>query len=90
LDSPLQLSPVTADVGEAKEWLEAFKASGVEGLVVKGASSRYLPGRREWLKIRSAGVPSVRFAGASGVVPGQRVARRGVVVRDGCRGRAAA
>jgi ATP-dependent DNA ligase len=49
---PLQLSPVTADVDEAKEWLEAFKASGVEGLVVKGASSRYLPGRREWLKVK--------------------------------------
>ncbi|WP_432945756.1 ATP-dependent DNA ligase [Kribbella sp. CA-253562] len=47
---PLQLSPVTGNVAEAKEWLEAFKASGVEGLVVKGASSRYLPGRREWLK----------------------------------------
>ena len=34
---PLQLSPVTADLDEAKEWLEPFKASGVEGLVVKGA-----------------------------------------------------
>jgi ATP-dependent DNA ligase len=47
---PLQLSPVTADVAEAREWLEAFKVSGVEGLVVKGASSRYQPGRREWVK----------------------------------------
>jgi ATP-dependent DNA ligase len=28
-------------------WLEAFKASGVEGLVVKGASTRYQPGRRD-------------------------------------------
>jgi ATP-dependent DNA ligase len=49
---PLQLSPVTAEVDEAKEWLDAFKASGVEGLVVKGASSRYLPGRREWVKVK--------------------------------------
>jgi ATP-dependent DNA ligase len=47
---PLQLSPVTADVGEAREWLEAFKASGVEGLVVKGATTRYQPGRRDWVK----------------------------------------
>jgi ATP-dependent DNA ligase len=47
---PLQLSPVTSDVDEAREWLEAFKASGVEGLVVKGATSRYQPGRREWVK----------------------------------------
>jgi ATP-dependent DNA ligase len=47
---PLQLSPVTADLDEALEWLEAFKASGVEGLVVKGATSRYQPGHREWVK----------------------------------------
>jgi ATP-dependent DNA ligase len=58
---PLQLSPVTADADEAKEWLEAFKANGVEGLVVKGASSRYLPGRRDWLKVNSIGVASVRL-----------------------------
>jgi len=49
---PLQLSPVTADVDEAREWLEAFKATGVEGLVVKGASTRYQPGRREWVKVK--------------------------------------
>jgi ATP-dependent DNA ligase len=53
---PLQLSPVTADPVEAKEWLDAFKSSGVEGLVVKGASTRYQPGRREWVKINSVGV----------------------------------
>jgi ATP-dependent DNA ligase len=47
---PLQLSPVTADLAEAREWLEAFKTSGVEGLVVKGAATRYQPGRREWVK----------------------------------------
>jgi ATP-dependent DNA ligase len=47
---PLQLSPVTADVAEARDWLEAFKTSGVEGLVVKAATSRYQPGRRDWVK----------------------------------------
>ncbi|MFI5736147.1 ATP-dependent DNA ligase [Kribbella sp. NPDC051587] len=47
---PLQLSPVTADAAEAREWLDAFKASGVEGLVVKGASTRYQPGQRAWSK----------------------------------------
>jgi hypothetical protein len=41
---------VTADVDEALELLEAFKASGVEGLVVKGATTRYQPGRRDWVK----------------------------------------
>ncbi|TCN35606.1 ATP dependent DNA ligase-like protein [Kribbella orskensis] len=47
---PLQLPPVTSDVDEGKEWLEVFKLSGVEGLVVKGASTRYQPGRRDWVK----------------------------------------
>jgi len=49
---PLQVSPVTADVDEAREWLEAFKSSGVEGLVVKGASTRYQAGRRDWVKVK--------------------------------------
>jgi ATP-dependent DNA ligase len=49
---PLQVSPVTDDADEAREWLDAFKSSGVEGLVVKGASTRYQPGRREWVKVK--------------------------------------
>lgn len=50
------MSPVTADPGEAREWLQAFKSSGVDGLVVKGASTRYQPGRRDWVKVNSLGV----------------------------------
>jgi hypothetical protein len=54
---PLQLSPVTRDVDEGREWLGMLPAAmGVEGLVVKGATTRYAPGRRDWLKVRSVGV----------------------------------
>jgi ATP-dependent DNA ligase len=75
---PLQLTPVTFEVEEAREWYEVLPgAMGVEGLVIKARHGRYAPGRREWWKVNS---------GASDVVPGQRVARHGVVVRDGCRG----
>ncbi|WP_344222347.1 ATP-dependent DNA ligase [Kribbella sancticallisti] len=50
---PLQLSPVTSDVDEAKEWFDVLPAAlGVEGLVVKGAASRYVGGRREWLRVK--------------------------------------
>jgi ATP-dependent DNA ligase len=63
---PLQLSPVTDDPTEAWEWLVAFKASGVEGLVVKGASTRYHPGRRDWIKANSVGVGVVRSAPSPG------------------------
>ena len=56
-EPPLQLSPVTHDVDEAREWFEVLPgAIGVEGLVVKGATSRYAPGRRDWLKVNSVGV----------------------------------
>jgi ATP-dependent DNA ligase len=59
---PLQVSPVTAAVDEAREWLNAFKPSGIEGLVVKGASTRYQPGPRDWIKVNSAGPGCVRSA----------------------------
>jgi hypothetical protein len=57
---PLQLSPATADVEEAQEWFGVLPAAmGIEDPVVKGASSRFVGGRREWLKVNSVGVGSV-------------------------------
>ena len=51
---PLQLTPQTAEVGVAQQWLAEYVAAdvGVEGLVAKGAGQRYLPGERGWLKLR--------------------------------------
>lgn len=51
---PLQLTPQTADPAEAQRWLGEYTAAnvGVEGLVAKGASQRYRPGQRGWVKIR--------------------------------------
>ncbi len=50
---PMQLSPSTADPGLARQWFEDYRPAGVEGLVAKGAGTRYSPGRREWLKVKS-------------------------------------
>jgi ATP-dependent DNA ligase len=51
--APLQVSPVTHDPDEAREWLEILPAAmGVEGVVAKGINSRYLPGVRGWLKYK--------------------------------------
>ncbi|MFC5264818.1 RNA ligase family protein [Kribbella qitaiheensis] len=83
---PLQVSPVTAQVDEAREWLDAFKSSGVEGLVVKGASTRYQPGRRDWVKFNSLGVGSARPRRRGCLVPGQVAGVGWVAVRDRCRG----
>jgi ATP-dependent DNA ligase len=83
---PLQASPATADVAVAREWLQAFKTSGVEGLVVKGASTRYQPGRRDWVKVNSLGMGSARPRRRGCLVPGQAAGVGWVAVRDRCRG----
>jgi ATP-dependent DNA ligase len=72
---PLQLTPVTADLDEATEWFEVLPAAlGVEGLVVKGAATRYTPGRRDaWVKVNSVGVGVVRSAASPGLAWSRRI-----------------
>ena len=75
---PMQLSPATADPAEARSWFEDFRTAGVEGLVVKGAGTRYAPGRREWLKVKSWETTEVLVGGVIGPLdrPSQLVAGR--------------
>ncbi len=75
---PMQLSPATADPVEARQWFEDFRAAGVEGLVVKGAGTRYAPGRREWLKVKSWETTEVLAGGVIGPLgrPSQLIAGR--------------
>ena len=50
---PLQLSAVTDDDELARRWMVEFRPTGIEGLVVKGADSRYEPNsRRSWIKVK--------------------------------------
>ena len=50
---PLNLSPATADHATALEWFEEMPpATGIEGLVVKGAGQAYEGGVRQWLKVK--------------------------------------
>jgi hypothetical protein len=62
--------PTDIPLSEAKDWFDVLPAAmGVEGLVVKGASTRYTPGRRDaWVKVNSAGVRCVRFTNLPGVM----------------------
>jgi ATP-dependent DNA ligase len=79
---PLQISPMTDDAEEARRWFDDFRAAGVEGLVAKGAGTRYVPGRRDWLKVKSWETTEVIAGGVIGPVerPSQLVAGR---YRDG-------
>ena len=67
---PLQLTPVTADLDEATEWFEVLPAAmGVEGLVVKGAATRYTPGRRDaWVKVKHRETREVIVGGVLGSI----------------------
>jgi ATP-dependent DNA ligase len=79
---PMQLSPMTGDLDEARRWFEDFRPAGVEGLVAKGAATRYAPGRRDWLKVKSWETTEVIAGGVIGPIerPSQLVAGR---FRDG-------
>ena len=79
---PMQLSPCTRDPDEARQWFEDFRPAGVEGLVAKGAGTRYAPGRREWLKVKSWETTEVLAGGVIGPIdrPSQLIAGR---YRDG-------
>ena len=67
---------------EARRWFDDFRPAGVEGLVAKGAGTRYAPGRREWLKVKSWETTEVLAGGVIGPIerPSQLVAGR---YRDG-------
>lgn len=52
-EPPIQVSPYTEDQDVALEWFTALASAGVEGLVAKGAATRYRPGERgSWVKIK--------------------------------------
>jgi ATP-dependent DNA ligase len=75
---PMQLTPVTSDLAEARTWFHDYRPAGIEGLVAKGAATRYAAGRREWLKVKSWETTEVVAGGVIGPIgaPSQLVAGR--------------
>lgn len=67
---PLQLVPQTTDVDQAREWLTQYADNpvGIEGVVIKGRSTRYVPGKREWLKLRIRDTVEAVVAGVVGPI----------------------
>ncbi|REK72467.1 ATP-dependent DNA ligase [Aeromicrobium endophyticum] len=65
---PLQLVPQTDDADEARAWLAEYAENpvGIEGVVVKGRTSTYLSGRREWAKLRIRDTVEAVVAGVTG------------------------
>jgi ATP-dependent DNA ligase len=69
----VHLTPVTADVDEARRWFQIFEGAGLDGLICKDLSLPYQPGKRQMKKVKH-----VRTADA--VVAGFRWHKSGPVV----------
>ena len=65
---PLQLSPTTSDEAVAREWFVDYRPTGIEGLVVKGSTQLYRPGRREWVKVKSRETREVIIGAVTGPI----------------------
>jgi ATP-dependent DNA ligase len=56
----------TADVQEARQWLEVLPAQGIEGLLVKAAAEPYAAGQRRWLKLKHRDTTEAIIGGVTG------------------------
>jgi ATP-dependent DNA ligase len=70
LAPPLQITPATRDRAIAQNWLRDYTRAdvGVEGIVVKGLSTRYHPGQRGWLKYRTTETAECIVGAVAGTV----------------------
>jgi len=63
--APLTLSPTTGDMELAKTWLRDLPATGIEGLVFKGAAQPY-EAARTWLKLKHKDILDIICAAVIG------------------------
>ncbi|MGY4963642.1 ATP-dependent DNA ligase [Streptomyces sp. 900105245] len=77
LTAPWALCPQTSDREVALGWLDpVWGAAGIEGLVIKDPASRYRPGERGWLKLRTR----ITVEGIIGAVTGAVTAPRSLLL----------
>jgi ATP-dependent DNA ligase len=60
---PVYLTPVTRDRDIALDWLTRFEGAGLDGVIAKPESSRYLPGKRAMIKVKHARTAECVVAG---------------------------
>ena len=60
---PVHLTPVTRDREVATDWLSRFEGAGLDGVIAKAEGARYVPGKREMLKIKHARTADCVVAG---------------------------
>ena len=49
---PIYLTPYTRDAKTAEKWFEQFEGAGLDGVIAKSWDGAYVPGKRNWVKIK--------------------------------------
>ncbi|MGI5243298.1 ATP-dependent DNA ligase [Dactylosporangium sp. CA-139066] len=62
----LQLCPQTTDPDEARAWMADWQHAGVEGVVCKDPTGRYVPGGRGWVKVKTRSTTEAIIGGVTG------------------------
>jgi len=81
---PLQVTPVTFDRDEAEHWSRDYRPVGIEGLVIKGAATPYVPGRASsWLKWKARETEEVILGAVTGTFDRPEAVIAGRLTTDG-------
>jgi len=51
-EGQILLTPMTRDPVVAAQWFEHFEGAGLDGVMAKKWSQKYLPGKRAWVKVK--------------------------------------
>src|SRR5438477_11609906 len=49
---PIFLTPYTRDPKTAQDWFEKFEGAGLDGVIAKSWDGAYVPGKRDWVKVK--------------------------------------
>jgi len=49
---PIFLTPYTRDFATAEQWFEQFEGAGLDGVMAKSWTGTYVPGKRNWVKVK--------------------------------------
>ena len=49
---PIFLTPYTRDHATAEKWFEQFEGAGLDGVMAKSWTGTYVPGKRNWVKVK--------------------------------------
>src|SRR5579875_2731578 len=66
--SAMALCMQTDDLDTAREWMSSLAQVGVEGIVIKPAQSKYVPGQRGWEKVKYYATTEFVVGGITGTL----------------------